>query len=59
MTSKIVQVRIDSELKNKSEEVLSKIGLNFSDAVRIFLNQVVNDQGLPFRPSIDSDQDCK
>lgn len=50
---KNIHVRIEAGLKKESEEILNKIGLNISDAVRIFLQQVVNDKALPFRPKID------
>jgi len=43
-----VRARIDPELKKEAEEVLSKVGLSTSDAIRLFLEQVRLRQGIPF-----------
>ena len=48
----IVQARVSPELKQEAEAVLSEIGLTTADAIRVFLKQVVNSGGLPFRPTI-------
>ncbi|MDD3150761.1 MAG: type II toxin-antitoxin system RelB/DinJ family antitoxin [Candidatus Gastranaerophilales bacterium] len=49
-----ISIRIDSKLKNKAGKTLSAIGLDMSSAVKIFLNQVVTEKGLPFTPSVRS-----
>jgi addiction module RelB/DinJ family antitoxin len=46
--STTVQARISDDLKTQAETILSALGLNTSDAIRIFFHQVVNHQGLPF-----------
>jgi DNA-damage-inducible protein J len=43
-----VQARISDNLKNKVEHILSGLGLNTSDAIRVFFHQIVNHGGLPF-----------
>lgn len=43
-----VRSRIEPELKDRASEVLAECGLNLSDAIRLFLRQVVAQQGLPF-----------
>lgn len=43
-----VRSRIEPELKDRASEVLEACGLNLSDAIRLFLRQVVTQQGLPF-----------
>ncbi len=47
---KIVEIRsrIDPDLKENATRVLAACGLNVSDAVRLFLHQVVTQNGLPF-----------
>ncbi len=35
-----VRARVSSQLKAESEQVLSQLGMNVSDAIRIFLTQV-------------------
>lgn len=43
-----VRSRIEPELKERSTEVLADLGLDLSGAIRLFLRQVVEVQGLPF-----------
>ncbi|MEM6603005.1 MAG: type II toxin-antitoxin system RelB/DinJ family antitoxin [Pseudomonadota bacterium] len=43
-----VQARISDDLKAQVECILSSLGLNTSDAIRVFFHQVVNHGGLPF-----------
>ena len=48
MKQSVVRVRIDNDLKVAASAVLESCGLGLSDAVRIFLGQVVKQGGLPF-----------
>lgn len=48
MTTEI-RVRISPDLKNQATEVLSQYGLNISDAVRLFFEQVVMQDGFPLK----------
>jgi len=48
MKSHVVRARIDPELKANAARVLAACGLEPSDAIRLFLQQVVAHQGLPF-----------
>lgn len=48
MASVVLQVRIDDKLKSDAEEIFCNLGLNMSSAVRLFLNRVVVEQGIPF-----------
>lgn len=43
-----VRSRIEPDLKEKSVEVLASLGLDLSDAIRLFLRKVVDEKGLPF-----------
>lgn len=43
-----VRSRIEPSLKDQSAEVLASLGLDMSDAIRLFLRQVVEVNGLPF-----------
>mgnify|MGYP001569403902 CR=1 FL=1 len=52
MSTAILQIRVDSKLKKHSEAVLSEMGLKTSEAIRIFLQQIINDQAIPFRPHV-------
>ena len=44
----MVRARIDPELKAQAEGVLQKLGLNASDAIRLFYKQITLSKGLPF-----------
>jgi DNA-damage-inducible protein J len=43
-----IRSRIEPELKDEAQAVLGRVGLNISDAIRLFLRQVVVARGLPF-----------
>ena len=43
-----VRTRLSPQLKTQATAVLADCGLNISDAVRLFLRQVVTQRGLPF-----------
>ncbi len=51
MSDTIIQVRVDSNLKKHAEDVLLAMGLKTPEAIRMFLQQTINDQALPFQPS--------
>lgn len=48
MKSQVVRARIEAGLKEQAAAVLKDNGLEFSDAIRLFLRQVVQKGGLPF-----------
>lgn len=43
----MLHVRVDEELKAQATEALAAMGLSVSDAVRILLKRVANDQAFP------------
>jgi DNA-damage-inducible protein J len=48
MKTEVVRARIDERLKAQAAAVLAESGLEMSDAIRLFLRQVVMAGGLPF-----------
>lgn len=50
MPSEVIQVRVPSALKAQAEAVFAAIGMKTGEAMRVFLQQVVNSNGLPFQP---------
>lgn len=46
-----INIRVDETLKKKANKTLSSLGMDMSTAIKIFLNQVVVDDALPFIPS--------
>ncbi|WP_294932882.1 type II toxin-antitoxin system RelB/DinJ family antitoxin, partial [Sulfurimonas sp.] len=45
-------VYLDSDIKNKAQEILSQYGIGLSDAFNIFLAQTVFEKGIPFEIKI-------
>ena len=43
-----IQVRVDDELKAKSEELFRELGTDTTTAIRMFLTQAVAMNGFPF-----------
>lgn len=48
MKEAVVRARIDARLKASAARVLAACGLELSDAIRLYLQQVVSYQGIPF-----------
>jgi len=44
----LIQVRIDEETKRKADALFSELGLDTPTAIRIFLNQSIRREGMPF-----------
>jgi addiction module RelB/DinJ family antitoxin len=49
MSETVVRSRIDSSIKLEAQSLLERFGLTMSDAIRLFLHQVVIEKGLPFQ----------
>ena len=43
-----LQVRMDADLKEKAEALYRDMGTSFAEAVRIFAQQSVHENGMPF-----------
>ncbi|MDY0832760.1 type II toxin-antitoxin system RelB/DinJ family antitoxin [Pseudomonas sp. SED1] len=54
-----VRCRIDEDLKDRATAVLNACGLSLSDALRLFLRQVVTTQGLPFEVRVPSEKTAR
>jgi DNA-damage-inducible protein J len=46
-----LSIRIEEKTKREASKTLAALGLDMSSAVKLFLNQVVIEQGIPFKPS--------
>ena len=49
-------VYLDSDIKNKAQEILKQYGIGLSDAFNIFLAQTVFEKGIPFEIKIPSEE---
>lgn len=47
-TNAVLQVRIDGDQKREAEELFERLGISIADAVRMFIVQSIEVQGLPF-----------
>ena len=43
-----INLRVDDELKKESTDIFNKLGLDMTGAVKMFLTQVVLQEGIPF-----------
>ncbi len=48
----LVQTRVDCETKKEAEMILNRLGLSLNDGIRMFINQVTLNKGIPFQPLI-------
>jgi len=48
MQKELLQVRVESKVKKQAHRVLSSLGMDLSTGVRIFLNQLIIKEGIPF-----------
>lgn len=48
-----LQIRIDDKLRDEAQQIANDMGMDITTAVRVFLKQMVNDRGFPFRPDLD------
>lgn len=47
-----VTARVEPEIKNRAESILSNLGISASNGINMFYRQIILWNGLPFRPSI-------
>ena len=52
----MLHVRVDDDIKAQASEALAAMGLSVSDAVRILLKRVVNDQAFPLELKVPNAQ---
>lgn len=53
MTKKaIIQTRIDSEIKEEAQEILSRLNITMSEAISLYLAQITLHKGIPFEIKI-------
>ena len=44
-----LHIRVEPDVKMKAEETLNDLGLSITEAVNVFLNQVILHYGIPFK----------
>ena len=48
MATTSMNIRMDSEVKRKAQQVFAELGLDTTTAVNLFLRQVIRTQSIPF-----------
>ncbi len=48
-----IQLRVDQALRDEAQVVCNRLGMDLTTAIRVFLNQLVVENGLPFQPKAD------
>ena len=43
-----INIRVDSDIKNKAQDLFSDLGLDMTSAINIFLRQAIRKNGIPF-----------
>ena len=51
-----INIRVDSDIKTKAQDVFSSMGLDMTTAINIFLRQAIRKNAIPFRLVADSPQ---
>ena len=49
MKTEVIHARVQSDVKRESDQIFNTIGLTMSQAVDLFLRQVVLKKGMPFK----------
>ncbi|MES0491685.1 MAG: type II toxin-antitoxin system RelB/DinJ family antitoxin [Leptospirales bacterium] len=59
MKDATVRARIDGSTKKKAEKILHKLGLSTSEAINVYFNQILLNNGLPFELKVPNNQTKK
>lgn len=43
-----LHIRVEPNVKQKAEEILHDLGLSITEAISVFLNQIILNDGIPF-----------
>lgn len=52
----VVRARIDEDVKRKATKALNRMGLSVSDAIRLLMIRVADDQALPFELHVPNEE---
>lgn len=44
----VLHIRVEPSVKQKAEKTLNDLGLSITEAINVFLNQVILNDGIPF-----------
>lgn len=49
-----LKIRTNKEIKEQAEVIFSKLGLNMSTAINMFLRTAIRENGIPFNLTLDT-----
>ena len=52
----VIYARVDTNLKEKAEEILAKLGITPSSAIQMFYRQILIKKGIPFDLTLPDDE---
>ena len=58
-TQTTIQVRVEENTKTKVADILNNIGLDLSSGIKLFLNEVITSESIPFVPSTKKGKELK
>ena len=56
MSTSVLQIRVDADLKAKAAVIYEKLGIDLPTAVRIFLKRSIMENGLPFEMTLPTEK---
>ena len=54
-----LNLALNPNVKSKATKIYNHLGLSLSTAVKIFLNQTIQSNGMPFRPNLVPNRDTR
>jgi DNA-damage-inducible protein J len=54
-----LNVRMDKEIKKQADQLFGDMGMNLSTAINIFLRQVIRTGSIPFKITVNTNDDQK
>lgn len=54
-----IQIRIDEKTKKDAQKIFSKLGIDMSTAIKIYLKKVIAGQGIPFDVTVASEKELE
>jgi len=58
MKNEVVHARVQENVKKDSEKILSRVGISISQAIDLFLRQVILKRGIPFDLTEEENIEC-
>ncbi len=59
MNTSTINTRVNKEVKEKATKVLDKLGLTMSQAITLYLNQIILTNGIPFELHVPTEKTRK